>query len=122
MSERRTSAMLRVPFVRMCTLHFDAGRKAQAFIANINILGAYLAFDEWPAIGEGVLMRFGSAGTETLVDIRGVVAWVNPKQQHPVHSLPPGFGVKFLDLSAHAVRRIESIVEDYVARHPQTAR
>lgn len=122
MSERRSTAMLRVPFVRLCALQFDAGRAASAFIANINLLGAYLAWDEWPAIGEGVVMRFGSAGTETLIEIRGVVAWVNPKQQHPVHSLPPGFGVKFVDLSAHAVQRIENIVQDYVARHPHTAR
>jgi Tfp pilus assembly protein PilZ len=114
--------MLRVPFVRLCALEFDAGRKASAFIANINILGAYLAWDEWPAIGEGVLLRFGSAGTESLIESRGVVAWVNPKQQHPVHSLPPGFGVKFVDLTPEAARRVEGIVQDYVARHPQTAR
>lgn len=122
MSERRTSAMLRVPFVRLCALNFDGGRKASAFIVNINILGAYLAWDERPAIGEGVVLRFGTAGTETLVENRGIVAWVNPKQQHPVHSLPPGFGVKFIDLTPYSMRRIEAIVQDYVARHPQTTR
>jgi hypothetical protein len=36
--------------------------------------------------------------------------------------LPPGFGVKFVDLSPEATHRIEAIVQDYVARHPQTAR
>jgi hypothetical protein len=114
--------MLRVPFVRLCALDFDAGRKAQAFIANINLLGAYLAWDEWPAVGEELSLRFGSAGSATPIETRGVVAWVNPRQQHPVHSLPPGFGVKFVDLSDEAARRIEAIVQDYVAHHPQTAR
>lgn len=122
MSERRSTAMLRVPFVRLCALEFDAGRKISAFIANINILGAYLAWDEHPVVGERLSVRFGSPGTAIEISSRGVVAWVNPTQQHPVHSLPPGFGVKFVDLSPEAARRIESIVQDYVARHPQTKR
>ncbi len=122
MSERRSTAMLRVPFVRLCALEFDAGRKASAFIANINILGAYLAWDERTTVGEGLSVRFGSAGTAIEITSRAVVAWVNPKQQHLVHSLPPGFGVKFVDLSPEAARRIEVIVQDYVARHPQTKR
>ncbi len=122
MSERRSTATLRVPFVRLCALEFDAGRKTSAFIANINILGAYLAWDEHPVVGERLSLRFGSPGTAIEITSRGVVAWVNPTQQHPVHSLPPGFGVKFVDLSPEAARRIESIVQDYVARHPQTKR
>jgi hypothetical protein len=36
-----------------------------------------------------------------------------------VHSLPPGFGIKFENLSDEHRRRIEHIVGDYVARHPQ---
>jgi Tfp pilus assembly protein PilZ len=121
-SERRSTAMLRVPFVRLCALEFDSSRRASAFIANINILGAYLAWDEPTIVGEGLNVRFGSAGNAIEITSRGVVAWVNPKQQHLVHSLPPGFGVKFVDLSPEAARRIEGIVQDYVARQPQTKR
>jgi hypothetical protein len=43
---------------------------------------------------------------------------VNPLQQHPVHSLPPGFGVKFRDLSAEDTRSIERVIRDYNARVP----
>lgn len=50
--------------------------------------------------------------------LQAVVTWVNPRQQHPVHSLPPGFGVKFPSLEAADRRRIESIVDEYVARNP----
>jgi len=121
-TERRSTSMLRVPFVRLCALEFDAGRKASAFIANINILGAYLAWDEPTTVGEGLSVRFGSAGNAIEITSRALVAWVNPKQQHPVHSLPPGFGVKFVDPSPEAARRIEWIVQDYVARQPQTKR
>jgi hypothetical protein len=44
------------------------------------------------------------------------VAWTNPRQQHPVHSLPPGFGVSFRDLSEANRKRIEGVVQEYAAR------
>jgi Tfp pilus assembly protein PilZ len=50
------------------------------------------------------------------VVVDGVVAWTNPQQEHPVHSLPPGFGVAFRSLSEDARGRIEQIVFDYLAR------
>jgi hypothetical protein len=45
-----------------------------------------------------------------------VVAWTNPRQQHPVHSLPPGFGVGFRQLSDENRSRIEAIVREYLMR------
>jgi Tfp pilus assembly protein PilZ len=111
--------MLRVPFVRLCALSFADGREQAAFIVNINVLGAYLAWDEPASVGEGLVLRFGTPGNAIGLEIRSATAWVNPRQQHRVHSLPPGFGVRFLDLPDEARRRIERIVEEYVARHPQ---
>ena len=49
------------------------------------------------------------------------MTWLNPRQQHPVHSLPPGFGVKFDELGPADRRTIEGVVEDYIRRHPQTS-
>ena len=46
------------------------------------------------------------------------MTWLNPRQQHPVHSLPPGFGVKFDGVSAEDVRSIERVIADYEARNP----
>ncbi len=45
-----------------------------------------------------------------------VVSWQNVRQQHPVHSLPPGFGVRFVSLSVETGRLIENVVRDYVAQ------
>ena len=42
-----------------------------------------------------------------------------PRQQHPVHSLPPGFGVKFEPLGPEDRRSIEDVVDEYVRRNPQ---
>ena len=50
------------------------------------------------------------------MSIDGVVAWTNPVQEHPVHSLPPGFGVAFRALSDESRERIEVVVFDYLAR------
>ena len=114
--------MLRVPFVRLCAFSFGDSRERSAFIVNVNVLGAYLAWEEAVAVGEGVLLRFGTPGNAIGLEIAAAVAWINPKQQHPVHSLPAGFGVKFDRLTDEARRRIGRIVDDYVARHPQQAR
>jgi Tfp pilus assembly protein PilZ len=114
--ERRPGGALRVPFVRRCTVEFTSGTKATAFIVNINVLGAYIALDEMPALGQGVTCRFQMPESEHEVTVSGVVAWTNPSQPHPVHSLPPGFGLGFRRLSEENRGRIESIVAEYVAR------
>ncbi len=115
--ERRTGGALRVPFVRRCAIDFAAGSKTTAFIVNINVLGAYVALDEMPALGQAVTCRFQMPESEHEVVVQGVVAWTNPSQPHPVHSLPPGFGIGFRGLTDESRGRIETIVSDYVARH-----
>jgi Tfp pilus assembly protein PilZ len=117
--ERRASGLIRVPFVRRCLLEFTDAPASTAFLVNINVLGGYLAVDQQPVLGWKLTCRFGIPDSEHEVVVNGVVAWLNPKQQHPVHSLPPGFGIKFEALSPEARLRIERIVEDHVARHPE---
>jgi Tfp pilus assembly protein PilZ len=113
--------MLRVPFVRRCALTFDDGRSASAFTVNINVIGAYLAVDQdqMPRLGAAVTCRFLAPGKATELTLRGTVTWINPAQQHPVHSLPPGIGVKLSSLTPEDRRCIEDVVDDYVARNPQ---
>jgi Tfp pilus assembly protein PilZ len=118
-SERRSSGMLRVPFIRRCSLEWEGGADpTSAFTVNINVLGAYVAFDDMPHLGQPVRFRVRLPETERELSIDGVVAWVNPRQQHPVHSLPPGFGISFRALSDDNRRAIEGVVDEYVARHP----
>jgi Tfp pilus assembly protein PilZ len=117
--DRRASGLLRVPFVRACTLAVDGGSETSAFIVNINVLGAYVSSDERPALASGLAIRFQTADNHQDIDVRGEVSWLNPRQQHPVHSLPPGFGVKFVSVSEAARERIESIVRAYTERQQQ---
>jgi hypothetical protein len=121
---RENRGLLRVPFVRRCTLTFDDGRSTSAFTVNINVMGAYLAVDRegMPPLGAAVTCRFRAPGKATELALEGTVTWINPGQQHPVHSLPPGIGVRLGTLSADNRRCIEDVVDDYVARNPQAAR
>jgi Tfp pilus assembly protein PilZ len=120
--QRRSSGLLRIPFVRRCRLEFDGGRATSAFLVNLNILGAYVAFDEMPLLGAAVECRFAIPGNEIEIVTRGSVAWLNPQQSHPVHSLPPGFGVRFEGLSERDRTRIEDLVRGYVIRSAPMSR
>jgi Tfp pilus assembly protein PilZ len=118
--ERRSTGLLRVPFIRRCSLQFSE-EATHAFLVNLNVLGAYVARDAMPRLGESVTLRFRTPDTERELNLDGVVAWLNPRQQHPVHSLPPGFGVSFRQLTDDSRRVIEGVVEDYVTRHTSAA-
>lgn len=113
--KRRTGGAIRVPFVRRCHIE-SAGRSDSAFIVNINVLGAYVTHDAILPLGLAVSFRFQLPGSEREMVVDGVVAWTNPQQDHPVHSLPPGFGVAFRGLNDESRGRIERIVGDYLER------
>ena len=114
--KRRAGGAIRVPFVRRCQLDYGSGQQDSAFIVNINVLGAYVESEKMPALGRAVVCRFQIPGNELELVTHGVVAWTNPQQEHPVHSLPPGFGLAFRNLSSDVRARIEQIVADYLAR------
>jgi len=114
--KRRAGGAIRVPFVRRCQLEYAGGARDSAFIVNINALGAYVAHDAIPPLGRPVVFRFQMPGNEREVSVDGIIAWVNPGQEHPVHSLPPGFGIAFHTLSPEAREKIQQIVADYLAR------
>jgi hypothetical protein len=114
--KRRAGGAIRVPFVRRCHLSYEGGGSDSAFVVNINVLGAYVAHDTIPPLGQPVGFRFPFPGSEREVVADGVVAWTNPQQEHPVHSLPPGFGIAFRGLSEDSRSRIEQIIADYLAQ------
>jgi len=149
-TERRSSGLLRVPFIRRCSLSYDDGRTTSAFIVNINVLGAYVARDDlplmsaapkagrrpkapaaetppaapaatepMPELGQVVHCKFQLPEQACDVAVDGIVTWINARQQHPVHSLPPGFGVRFQGLAPDAHACIKELVEEYLTRNPQ---
>jgi Tfp pilus assembly protein PilZ len=114
--KRRAGGAIRVPFVRRCRIEHEGDPAESAFIVNINVLGAYVARDEMPPLGREVVCHFQVPGREKELRVDGVVAWTNPRQEHPVHSLPPGFGLAFRGLGDEVRERIEEVVSDYLER------
>jgi Tfp pilus assembly protein PilZ len=108
--DRRAAGLLRVPLACACRLTLEGAAPTAAALVNINVLGAYLASDERPALGHGLQFSFRAPDGDGDVEIHGAVTWVNPPQQHPFHSLPPGFGVKFTTLADEDRQRVEAIV------------
>jgi PilZ domain len=113
--ERRASAPLRIPFVRRCTLRFEEGTATTAFLVNLNIVGAYVELDVMLPVGQRLRCAFRLPGNERELELEAVVAWNNPKQQHPVHSLPPGFGLSFRSLTSEARTAILALMAAYEA-------
>jgi hypothetical protein len=107
----------RVPFVRKCQITFSDGQSREVFIANINEHGAYLADDVMPQPGQGMALRVRLPGNEIEVEATGAVAWTNPSQQHPVHSLPAGYGLQFDPLRDPLLSFVHGVVEEYLKRH-----
>jgi len=114
--KRRSSGLIRVPFVRRCRIDLDDGTTRETFLVNVNILGAFIADDDPPLLGRGVCCQFRVPGTENVVAVDGIVAWINARQQHPVHSLPRGFGVEFRGISPQNREVLRGIVSDWMSR------
>ena len=120
--ERRNNGLLRVPFIRRCALAFDDGTSASTFTVNINVLGAYVARDQMPQLSQAVTITLATPGKDVQLVLRGTVTWLNPRQQHPVHSLPPGFGIRFEGLSEADRAHIEGVVAEYLERQGAASR
>ena len=111
--EKRGSGAPRIPFVRRCSLRFAEGTATSAFLVNINDLGAYVELEVMLPLGQPLRCAFRLPGNERELEIEAVVAWNNPRQQHPVHSLPPGFGISFRNLTAEARGSILAVMAAY---------
>jgi hypothetical protein len=98
----------------------ESGREPfRALIVNLSVLGAYVASDQPVRVNQALRLRFTVPGNVLESEVACVAVWANPTQPHPVHSLPPGFGVCFLGLDDASRRRIEAVVEEWLARQPR---
>ena len=122
MTKPRVERPSRVPFVRACLVIPGGGEPFRALIVNMSVLGGYVASDEPSKVGQTLRLRFTVPGNVLESEAIGAVVWVNPKQEHAVHSLPAGFGFRFLGLDAVARRRIEGVVREYLSRFPESAK
>ena len=122
----------RVPFVRPCAVLLDDGLQARACLVNLSVLGAYVSSadpfstaanlaplpPDLPRLGQHVRVTFNLQESGPPVALDGRVSWLNPSQQHPVHSLPPGFGLQFQPLPDAVRAAVEQAVNAWLDAHP----
>ena len=112
-----TPRSLRIPFVRRCILS-SGGKEDPAFLIDLSIAGVYVTADNLPSEGNEVVLKFRVPGNDRLLEVQGIVVYVNLEQKHPVHSLPPGAGLRFRSLSVEDSRMIVGTIRDYCLSNP----
>jgi len=106
------SGAKRVPFVQSCRVETGDGG-ADGTIRNISVLGVYLDLDPIPKAGERLRLRFELPDGAGVVEVDAEVAWRNTPQRQKVPSLPPGCGLRFLELGDRDHLRIDALVRSF---------
>ena len=87
-------------------------------VLDLSLNGAYIQSEVLPAEGDTLTITFRVPGNDRLLSIKGLVAWINLHQAHPVHSLPPGFGFSFLEASPQDAALIAQTIVTYCRSNP----
>lgn len=103
--ERRSATRFDVTWAVDCD---DGETFLYASITNISALGIFIATRSPPPVGASVALHFTPPG-EGGFELRGEVAWVNPVRADR-ENINPGFGVRFIDLTADMRERLVSLV------------
>jgi hypothetical protein len=87
-------------------------------VLDLSVNGIYVMTDILPNENESLTVSFRVPGNDRLLHMNGVVAWVNPHQAHPVHSLPPGFGFCFMKTVPDDMKLIIRAIQNYCRSNP----
>ncbi len=89
----------------------DAGHMQKLFIKNISGGGLYIETHRPPALGTKLELDLALPNFNKVVHAIVEVAWSNPRGSN---DLPPGMGVKFVNLPADARKKIQSLIAEKV--------
>lgn len=103
--DRRVGPRVDVAWAVDCS---DGETFLYASISNISALGIFIATRTPPAVGAAVTLHFTPPG-EAAFELRGEVTWINPVRPAG-ENLNPGFGVRFIELTADMRERLVALV------------
>lgn len=103
---------VRIPFVAPCVLAAKGGPRLGS-VCNLSTEGIYVAIEPAPAAGEAVIVSFRLPGHEETFERAAIVAWVNAEGGQRVRALPPGCGLRFVNLSDSDVVVLTDLVDRY---------
>ena len=113
----KTPRSLRVPFVRRCMLALG-DREHDAMLIDLSVAGVYVQSNVSLSEGDEAILKFRVPGNDRLLEIQTIVVYVNRDQKHPVHSLPPGAGLRFRNLSVEDSKLIVGAILTYCRSNP----
>lgn len=87
------------------------GALKKAYIKNVSGGGLYIETDQFLAVGTKLSVSLTLPGGTEAEVLECEVAWSNPKR---MDELPPGIGVKFLNLSDRTYSKIQKLIESTV--------
>jgi hypothetical protein len=107
------SGLLRIPFMRRCAIVGPMGRQ-QGLICDISTAGAYVRLHGELDPGATVQLSFEIFTGEQPVVVEAAVMWQNADPRR-VPELPPGCGLRFVQMSARDEARVAALVKGYTA-------
>jgi len=110
---------LRIPFVAPCVVA-TAGGVARGNVCNLSAQGVYVHAEPIPESGDSVILSFRLPGLAEAFERAAVVTWRNPEGPSRVRALPPGFGLRFANLSTTDRSRLRQLVDEYARLLPHS--
>ena len=105
------SGFTRIPCVQPCQLLLENGNR-DGVLCNLSLVGAYVSLDPVPPVRTPLRLRFRLASDEPL-EVRCEVAWVNGPSPGDAAILPPGCGLRFVDLDEPLRSRVEALISQF---------
>jgi len=100
--------------VRMQVMHGNQKRLAD-YTVNLSTGGLFLETNHPLTQDEPLSLEFNLPGKEGPVTCRGLVAWVNSEESPCNPNLPPGMGIKFVDLDLENLHQIRAFLQNGAA-------
>ena len=86
------------------------------YAVNMSIGGVFIKTTKILPVGTPVVVKFKLSANDTLISCNASVAWTNEPGAMLNQSLPPGIGLKFIDMSLVDFRAIRDFLhKDYFA-------
>ena len=106
------SGFRRMPYVEPCVI---VGESAtwEGVICNLSLLGVYVTLDPVPPMGVRLRLYFCTPDRPDPLESACEVVWVNNDGSPTPSSLPPGCGLRFLDLDDASRAELELLALEY---------
>jgi uncharacterized protein (TIGR02266 family) len=105
---------VRIPFIQRASLACG-DRVVDVFLVDLGLAGVFVELSDPPPTGERVSVRFRLPGNEIPIGAACEVAWRHEAGTPPM-SLPPGAGLRFLELDPADRERVREHLAEYCRR------